>query len=108
MTQTLVNLALNGIQAMRPGGVLSISTTVTGDEVRLAVSDTGVGVPEDQLEKIFRPFYTTKHQGTGLGLAITRGIVDRHGGRLEVVSRPGEGSTFTLVFATPATEAAAP
>jgi len=106
MTQGLVNLTLNGLQAMRGGGVLTLSVARSGSELRLAVSDTGVGIPEEALERIFRPFFTTKHQGTGLGLAITRGIVERHGGRLEVSSHPGEGSTFTLVFGVPSSEEA--
>ncbi len=98
MTQALVNLALNGIQALGPGGVVGISTDCVNGEVRISVSDTGAGIPEDRLDEIFRPFFTTKHQGTGLGLAITRGIVERHGGRLEVESEEGQGSQFTLVF----------
>jgi len=70
--------------------------------VRFSVSDTGKGVTPDELDRIYRPFYTTKHQGTGLGLSITRGIVDRHGGHIEIESKVGEGSTFTLVIpATP-------
>ncbi|NIM49008.1 MAG: HAMP domain-containing protein [Gemmatimonadales bacterium] len=101
MTQALVNLALNGIQAMGPGGLLSVSTESTNGGVRISVSDTGAGIPMEQRETIFRPFYTTKRQGTGLGLAISRGIVERHRGRIEVESEPGEGSTFRLVF-TPA------
>jgi signal transduction histidine kinase len=104
VAQTLVNLALNGIQAMEQGGVLTISTTSVCDEVRIAVSDTGTGIPEEQRETIFRPFYTTKHKGSGLGLAITRGIVERHDGRLEVESEVGSGSTFTLVFSVPQDE----
>ena len=108
MTQTLVNLALNGIQAMGPGGVLTFSTAREGREVRLTVRDTGTGIPDDQLEQIFRPFYTTKHRGTGLGLAITRGIVERHGGRLAVQSQLGTGSAFTIVFHVPETEAPLP
>jgi signal transduction histidine kinase len=101
MTQTLVNLALNGIQAMEPGGILTLATSRNGDDVQLDISDTGSGIPQDKIEKIFRPFFTTKHRGTGLGLAISRGIVERHGGRLDVRSTPGEGTTFTLTF-TPA------
>ncbi len=107
MTQALVNLTLNGIQALGPGGVVGISTECVNGEVRISVSDTGAGIPKDRIEEIFRPFFTTKHQGTGLGLAITRGIVERHGGRLEVGSEEGQGSQFTLVFATTDEEAGA-
>ncbi len=98
MTQALVNLALNGIQAMEPGGTLTISAEAANGEIRVSISDTGPGLPAKQQETIFRPFYTTKHQGTGLGLAISRGIVERHGGRIEVESELGEGATFTLVL----------
>ncbi|MFQ5530124.1 MAG: ATP-binding protein, partial [Gemmatimonadota bacterium] len=59
---------------------------------------TGQGIPEGRLDDVLRPFYTTKHRGSGLGLAITRGIVERNGGRLEVVSTTGVGSKFTLVL----------
>jgi signal transduction histidine kinase len=96
--QALLNLALNGIQAMEPGGELGLTIGFENDEVLIATSDDGPGIPEEHIETILRPFYTTKHRGTGLGLAITRGIVERHGGRLEVESQVGEGSTFTLVF----------
>jgi signal transduction histidine kinase len=98
LTQALVNLALNAIQAMGPGGVLRISLESESNSVRFSVSDTGKGVTRDELDRIYRPFYTTKHQGTGLGLAITREIVDRHGGHIEIESKVGEGSTFTLVI----------
>ena len=98
ITQALVNLALNAIQAMGPGGDLLFSVTGADDEVRVAVSDTGSGIPGDRLEDIFRPFVTTKHRGSGLGLAITRGIVERNGGRIEVSSEVGRGSRFTLVL----------
>ncbi len=108
MTQTLVNLALNGIQAMSPGGVLTLATERVGEKVRLSVSDSGRGIPADELGRIFRPFYTTKHRGTGLGLAISRGIVERHGGRLDVSSTEGAGATFTLVFDLAAREDAQP
>lgn len=98
LTQALVNLALNGIQAMEAGGVLEISAERVDDQVHISISDTGSGIAQSEIEKIFRPFYTTKHQGTGLGLAITRGIVERHGGRLQVKSEVGRGSVFTLVI----------
>ncbi len=100
LTQALVNLSLNGIQAMPAGGVLTFGIEPRGDEIRMTVSDTGTGIPESAMNEIFRPFFTTKHRGTGLGLAITRSIVERHGGRLEVESTTGHGSTFALVLST--------
>ncbi len=106
-TQALVNLALNGIQAMESGGELGISVRCVDDEIRLSVTDNGHGILPGQLEEIFKPFHTTKHMGTGLGLTITRGIVERHGGRIEVESEPGEGSTFTLVISVEPQEAVA-
>ncbi len=106
LTQALVNLALNGIQSMDSGGVLTIGTERRGDEILIRVSDTGRGIPASEIEEIFRPFFTAKHRGTGLGLAITRTIVERHGGRLEVESTPGVGSCFTLILSTVEEEAA--
>jgi signal transduction histidine kinase len=100
LTQAMVNPSLNGIQAMPAGGVLTFGIEPMGDEIRMTVTDTGTGIPESARNEIFRPFFTTKHRGTGLGLAITRSIVERHGGRLEVESTPGHGSTFTLVLST--------
>jgi signal transduction histidine kinase len=108
VTQTLVNLTLNGIQTMGPGGILEITTECAGNEVRIAITDTGAGIPEDQLESIFRPFYTTKYRGTGLGLAISRGIVERHGGRLTVDSQVSRGSTFTVILPTTSDEPVKP
>ncbi len=98
LTQALVNLALNAIQATEPGGSLQISLESADNSVRFSISDTGKGITDDEVERIFRPFYTTKHRGTGLGLAITRGIVERHGGQIEIESKPGAGSTFTLAI----------
>jgi len=100
LTQALVNLCLNGIQAMPAGGVLTIGVEQSGEEIRMTVRDSGEGIPESQMNEIFRPFFTTKHRGTGLGLAITRSIVERHDGRLEVESVVGGGSCFTLVLPT--------
>jgi signal transduction histidine kinase len=98
LTQALVNLALNAIQAMEPGGVLQISLERVDDRVFFSISDTGEGIRSDEIDRIYRPFYTTKHRGTGLGLAITRGIVERHGGQIEIESKLGEGTTFTLIL----------
>jgi signal transduction histidine kinase len=66
--------------------------------VQVRFADTGQGIPPESLEKIFNPFFTTRQEGTGLGLAITHRIVQGHGGRIEVASRIGEGTTFTMVL----------
>ncbi len=98
--QILWNLILNGIESMGGKGRLRIETRGERGAVRLVVGDTGPGIRPEELEKIFRPFHTTKKQGTGLGLAISQRIVKRHGGRIEVVSRPGEGAEFTVTLPT--------
>jgi two-component system NtrC family sensor kinase len=96
--QCLINLALNGIEATDAGGKIRFTSRVVPEkeEVEIAVSDTGRGMPENTLDRVFEPFYTTKESGTGLGLAITHGIIQQHGGSIDVESRPGEGTTFTI------------
>jgi signal transduction histidine kinase len=96
MKQALVNLIKNAMQAMTRGGVLTLNTGSSGDWVWVDVSDTGGGIPEDKLNHIFEPFYTTKKKGTGLGLMIVQRIVRQHGGRIELESRVGQGTTFRL------------
>lgn len=97
--QALLNVLLNAIQAMPDGGTLTVRAAPAGDNVRIAISDTGVGITRGNLQKIFSPFFTTKHRGTGLGLAITRTIVEKHQGMIAVESKSGRGTTFTLEFA---------
>jgi PAS domain S-box-containing protein len=102
LEQVIVNLALNGRDAMSEGGTLTIRTAseVHGGEPRvlLAVSDTGVGMDERTRAQIFEPFFTTKElgEGTGLGLATVYGIVSQSGGTIDVASEPGGGSTFSI------------
>ncbi len=98
LQQVLLNLALNACTAMPNGGRLTISTTAGGGRVILRVADTGCGIPEELLEKIFEPFFTTQPvgKGTGLGLSVTFGIVEQHNGTIEVYSKAGQGSTFTI------------
>ena len=100
LQQVFLNLFLNAIQAMPQGGDLEIAATRNGDCLRVAVRDTGVGIAEGDLEKIFEPFFSTKEsgEGTGLGLTVSYAIVEKHGGHIEVSSRPGEGATFTVVL----------
>jgi len=100
--QVLLNLALNAIQATPPNGSVTVRTSggesEDAPEAWVEVTDTGAGIPADDLERIFDPFFTTKDpdQGTGLGLMICHRIVTDHGGRIEVTSRVGQGSTFRV------------
>jgi signal transduction histidine kinase len=96
--QVLVNLVLNAIGAMPRGGRLLFRHIEEGLFHTLIVSDTGEGIPEENMEKIFEPFFTTKRngEGTGLGLAVCRKIVEQHGGKISVSSRPGEGAEFAI------------
>lgn len=96
--QLILNLCRNGMEAMDDKGVLTLETRHTGGQVELIVSDTGCGIPEGKLKKLFEPFYTTKNQGTGLGLALCLGIVERHGGTIRVQSTEGEGTSFIVSF----------
>jgi signal transduction histidine kinase/CheY-like chemotaxis protein len=99
LREAMTNLILNAVDAMPDGGVLTLSSAVVDGQVEVAVSDTGVGIPEDLREKIFDPFFTTKGpQGTGLGLSMTYGILSRHGASIVVHSEKGRGSTFRLRF----------
>lgn len=98
IVQVLVNLMLNAIDAMASGGVLTVWAQRHGQDVRIGVQDTGVGIPADIRSQIFRPFYTTKHHGTGLGLPISRQIVERHHGTLRVDDTPGGGATFIVTL----------
>ncbi len=96
--QILVNLVVNSIQAMPEGGTINIKTSCDDTNVILSVKDTGLGIEEDILNKIFIPFFTTKDidEGTGLGLAVVHGIVTSHGGFVQVESKPGEGTEFNI------------
>ncbi len=98
MSQVLLNLVLNAIQAMPEGGRLSLALEPEGPGMKLSVADTGSGMPAETLNKIFDPFFTTKDvgAGTGLGLTVVHGIVEDHGGAIHVYSVPGRGTTFTI------------
>jgi PAS domain S-box-containing protein len=94
--QVLVNLIKNAIQAMTRGGVLTLQTDVSADGIVLSVGDTGGGIPSEQINRIFEPFYTTKKKGSGLGLMIVRRIVRDHAGHINVESHVGQGTVFRV------------
>jgi two-component system, sporulation sensor kinase E len=94
--QVLVNLIKNALQAMTKGGTLTLQTGEGTEGVWVSVADTGGGIPQEQINRIFEPFYTTKKKGTGLGLMIVQRIVRAHGGRIELESQVGRGTTFRI------------
>ena len=107
LQQVFMNLMLNGIDAMKEttgGGELTIRSASDEGQLLISVSDTGVGLPPEQADQIFRAFFTTKDNGTGMGLPITRSIIESHGGRLWVTDTSGQGATFQ--FTLPAMVAA--
>ncbi|GFE60471.1 cache domain-containing protein [Geobacter sp. AOG2] len=97
LRQVFTNLIINGLQAMPEGGELVMSAE-TDQRVRVMVQDKGCGIQDEDKERLFSPFFSTKAQGTGLGLAVSYSIVRDHGGEIRVESRVGEGTTFTVVL----------
>ena len=100
LQQVFLNLALNACESMPEGGTLSVETSAAQGKVSITVSDSGCGINQEDLGKIFDPFYTTKPvgKGTGLGLSVSYGIIEQHGGRIEVESQAGRGTTFTVTL----------
>jgi signal transduction histidine kinase len=98
MSQVFVNIFLNAIQAMEKGGALKIKAKSLDERIIMTISDTGKGISESALQKVFDPFFTTKGEGTGtgLGLWITQGIVERHGGTIQLSSQEGKGTTVEI------------
>jgi signal transduction histidine kinase len=102
MKQVFMNLILNAIQAMKEGGSISIATRSisrngaepSGEFVQVEIRDTGIGIPEENLQHIFDPFFTSKDEGSGLGLAVSHQIVQEHGGFVTVESVLGKGTAF--------------
>ena len=107
LQQVFMNLMLNGIDAMKEmsgGSELTIKSEVENGQLMISVSDTGVGLPTEQADQIFKAFFTTKDNGTGMGLPISRSIIESHGGRLWATGNSGRGATFQ--FTLPITVAA--
>jgi two-component system, NtrC family, sensor kinase len=102
LQQVFLNLFINAIHAMPEGGKLSVRGFLSDDDrnLRVEVADSGVGIDPEDIPRIFDPFYTTKDvgKGTGLGLSVTYGILQKHGGGIEVQSEKGRGTTFTIIL----------
>jgi signal transduction histidine kinase len=98
LQQVIWNIVLNGLQSLEGKGSVSISLARSEEGVRIQIRDTGKGIPQEQLSKIFQPFFTTKHKGTGLGMTICKRIIEQHSGTISVVSRPGKGTNVTIVL----------
>ena len=100
LVQVFINLVVNAVQAMNEGYTLTIRASQEDGWVRISVQDTGCGIPRENMDRLFTPFFTTKDEvkGVGLGLAVSYGIIERHGGRIEVESEVNKGSTFTIVL----------
>lgn len=96
--QVLINLINNALQAMPDGGSLKISVYMDGEFIKIDISDTGGGIPAENLERLFQPLFTTKKEGTGLGLIVVKNLTEASGGTVEVKSEIGKGTTFTLKF----------
>jgi signal transduction histidine kinase len=98
LTQVIINLCVNAIQAMSFGGDLTITTSLHKEKVQIVIEDNGIGMSEDVRKRIFLPFFTTKDvdQGTGLGLAVVHGIISAHKGSIEVESKVDEGTRFSI------------
>lgn len=104
LKQALMNIVKNAIAAMPEGGTLRVWTERSGDEVRLSIADSGVGMSEEVAEKIFEPYFTTKDFGSGIGLTLVYKVVKEHLGEVFVDTEEGQGTTFTLSFPVPQRE----
>ena len=104
MKMALLNLINNATAAMAKGGKLTITTEEDEGEVKISIADTGAGISQENLSKIFEPYFTTKDDGTGLGLTVVYKIIKEHQGEIDVKSKAGEGTTFTVTLPIPQTD----
>jgi signal transduction histidine kinase len=103
LQQVFMNLMLNGIDAMKNvtgQGELSVRSEVTDEQLLISVTDVGIGLPQDDEDQVFKPFFTTKEEGTGMGLSISRSIVESHGGRMWATANAAKGAIFRFTLPT--------
>ncbi|MHA1833857.1 MAG: sensor histidine kinase, partial [Candidatus Baldrarchaeia archaeon] len=98
MKRILINLIENAIEAIPEGGGVKINAIVKGEKAIIEVEDTGIGIPKERMNAIFRPFFTTKPKGLGLGLAVCKKLIDAQGGKISVTSVNGKGTKFKIVI----------
>jgi signal transduction histidine kinase len=98
LSQVLLNLMLNGLQAMPEGGTLTLEAKTSNGNFLIGVTDTGSGITAENQRRIFEPYFTTKAKGTGLGLAISRRIIEAHGGTITAANEPGGGCRFEIAL----------
>jgi len=98
MHEVFMNLLNNSFDAMPKGGTITVKTSTEADNLRIDITDTGTGIPEEHMKKMFQPFFTTKEKGTGLGLPVCYGIIKVHGGELKLTSEAGKGTTATILL----------
>jgi len=96
--RVFINLITNALQAMPKGGQLTISATITDGNAVINIQDTGVGIPEEQMSKLFHPLFTTKAKGQGLGLTVCKRLIEANDGKITFTSKLGVGSTFTITL----------
>ncbi|MGA1871970.1 MAG: ATP-binding protein, partial [bacterium] len=94
--QVFYNIMTNAFQAMEDFGRFTINTSVQGNFIKTSFIDTGIGIPQENLARIFEPLFTTKAKGTGLGLSVCNALVERHNGKIEVTSQTGQGTTVEV------------
>ena len=98
LNQVFLNLLINAAQAIKETGDITVETSVKKNNVIIKITDSGMGIPKENIDKIFDPFFTTKDvgKGTGLGLSVSHGIIEKHKGTISVTSKPGKGTSFTI------------
>lgn len=98
LKRAFINIIQNAVDAMPEGGTLTIKGEASGEKIRISFKDTGIGIQQENLEKIWNPLFTTKAKGMGFGLPTCKRIIEAHEGKITVKSKPEKGTTFTIIL----------